>query len=126
MVAGLIAVAVANEMAIAHPHGHASAALSLLLFGGPVLFLVAQGWYLWVVPRVRPRVIIGGAALVPVGFAASAAPPYVALVLAGATLVTLAVLGGVAGPRGQNHGAFHDGRPPQSVQEHNAPKTRSE
>ena len=114
MVAGLIAVAVANEMAIAHPHGHPSAALSLLLFGGPVLFLVALGWYLWAVPRVRPRprVIIGGAALVPVGFAASAAPPYVALVLAGATLATLAVLGGVAGPRGQNRGAFHDGRPP--------------
>jgi low temperature requirement protein LtrA len=128
MVAGLIAVAVANEMAIAHPHGHASAALSLLLFGGPVLFVVAQGWYLWVVPHVRPRprVIIGGAALVAVGFVASAAPPYVALVLAGATLVTLAVLGGVAGPRGQNHGAFHDGRPPQSVQEHDTPKTRSE
>jgi low temperature requirement protein LtrA len=77
MVAGLIAVAVANEMAIAHLHGHASAALSLLLFGGPVLFLLALGPYLWVVPRVWPRlrVIIGSAALVPVGFAASIAPP---------------------------------------------------
>lgn len=52
MVAGLIALAVANEMAIAHPHGHASAALSLLLFGGPVFFLLTLGWYLWVVPRV--------------------------------------------------------------------------
>jgi low temperature requirement protein LtrA len=102
MVAGLIALAVANEMAIVHPHGHASAALSLLLFGGPVLFLLALGWYLWVVPRVWPRlrVIIGSAALVPVGFAASIAPPNLALILAGATLVTLAILGGNGAPRG--------------------------
>ena len=34
-VAGLIAVAVANELAIAHPHGQTSVALSLVLFGGP-------------------------------------------------------------------------------------------
>lgn len=43
MVAGLIAVAAANELVIAHPQGHGSVALSLLLFGGPVLFLIAQG-----------------------------------------------------------------------------------
>jgi low temperature requirement protein LtrA len=34
-VAGLIAVAVANELVIAHPHGQTSVTLSLLLFGGP-------------------------------------------------------------------------------------------
>src|SRR5207249_535684 len=45
MVAGLIVVAVANEQVIAHPRGHASTALSLL-YGGPILYLVAQGWYL--------------------------------------------------------------------------------
>ena len=59
-------MAVANEMVIAHPQGHdgrASAALSLLLFGGPVLFLAA-----W------------------------AMPPYVALILVGASLTILAIL----------------------------------
>jgi low temperature requirement protein LtrA len=93
MVAGLIAVAVANEQVIAHPHGRASAALSLLLYGAPILYLVAQGWYLWAVPRVSPRLrLIGSAALVLVGLATSTAPPYVALILVGATLWILAVL----------------------------------
>jgi low temperature requirement protein LtrA len=93
MVAGLIAVAVANEMVIAHPHGGASAALSLLLYGGPILYLVAQGWYLWAVPRVSPRQrLIGSAALVLVGLATLSAPPYVALIVVGATLWILAVL----------------------------------
>jgi low temperature requirement protein LtrA len=93
MVAGLIPVAVANEMVIAHPHGHTSAALSLLLCGGPILYLVAQGWYLWTVPKVRPRLrLVGSAALVLVGFAASTAPSYVALILVAASLTTLAIL----------------------------------
>ena len=94
MVAGLIPVAVANEMVIAHPHEHTSAALSLLLYGGPILFLVAQGWYLWaVVPRVRPRLrLVGSAALVLVGFVALAVPPYVALILVAASLTTMALL----------------------------------
>lgn len=93
MVAGLIAVAVANEMVIAHPHGHTSAALSLLLYGGPILFLVAQGWYSWLVLQVWPRLrLVGSAALVLVGFAALTTPPYVALILVGASLTTLAIL----------------------------------
>ena len=93
MVAGLIAVAVANEMVIAHPHGHASAALSLLLCGGPILFLVAQGWYSWLVLQVWSRLrLIGSAALVLVGIAALAAPSYVALILVAASLTILALL----------------------------------
>lgn len=93
MVAGLIAFAVANEMVIAHPHGHTSAALSLLLYGGLILFLVALGWHSWLVLRVWPRPhLVGSAALVPVGIVALAVPPYVALVLVGASLTTLALL----------------------------------
>jgi len=93
MVAGLIAVAAANEMVIAHPHGHASVALSLLLYGGPILYLAAQGWYLWAVPRVSPRLhLAGSAALVLVGLATLTAPPYLALGLAGASLTILAML----------------------------------
>jgi low temperature requirement protein LtrA len=53
MVAGLIAVAVANEEIIAHPHGDTSFSLSLLLGAGPILFLAAQGWYLWAVLNAR-------------------------------------------------------------------------
>ena len=42
MVAGLIVVAVANEIVIAHPQGVPSFVLSLLLGGGPMLFLAAK------------------------------------------------------------------------------------
>jgi low temperature requirement protein LtrA len=93
MVAGLIAVAAANEEVIAHPDGDASAALSLLLYGGPILYLVGQGWYFWAVLQVWPRLrLIGSAALVLVGFAAVSVPPYVALILAGASLTALAIV----------------------------------
>ncbi len=93
MVAGLIAVAVANREVIAHPYGHTSFGLTLLLAGGPILFLAAQGWYLWVVPNVRSRLhLIGGIALLLVGLATSTVPPYVALILIGVGLTTLAIL----------------------------------
>jgi low temperature requirement protein LtrA len=93
MVAGLIAVAVGNERVITHPHGHASAALSLLLCGGPILYLAAQGWYLWSAPGVFSHLrLIGSAVMVLVGLATLTAPPSVALLLVGATLWILAVL----------------------------------
>ncbi len=93
MVAGLIAVAVANEEVIAHPRGQTSFALSLLLCGGPILFLSAQGWYLWAVPSVRSQLhVIGGMVLLFVGLATLAVPPYVALLLVGASVLTIAVL----------------------------------
>ncbi len=93
MVAGLISVAVANREVIAHPHGHTSFALSLLLAGGPILFVAAQGWYLLAVPKVRSQLhMVGGIALLLVGLAAPAVPPYVALLLVGASVSTLAIL----------------------------------
>jgi low temperature requirement protein LtrA len=93
MVAGLIAVAVANEEVIAHPHGKTSFALSLLLGGGPILFLAAQGWYLWAVPKVRPRLhMTGVGVLLLVGLATRTVSPYAALLLVSASVSTLAVL----------------------------------
>ncbi len=93
MVAGLIAMAVANEAVIAHPHNPGSVALSLLLCGGPLLFLAGQGWYLSAVPNVRPRLhLIGGVALLLVGLATVAAPAVAALILVDAFLTTLAII----------------------------------
>jgi low temperature requirement protein LtrA len=93
MVAGLVAVAVANEEVIAHPREHDSTVLSVLLYGGPILFLLAKGWYFWYVLQVWPRLrLIGSAALVVAGFVTVTAPPYVALILVGATLAILALL----------------------------------
>ena len=58
--------------------------------GGPILFLTAQGWYLWAVPKVRSRLhVIGGGALLIIGLAVLA---YVALLLISAGVSTLAIL----------------------------------
>jgi low temperature requirement protein LtrA len=93
MVAGLIAIAVANEEVIAYPLARTSFALCLLLAGGPILFLAAQGWYLWVVPKVRSRLhLVGAVVLLLVGLATLATPPYVALLLVGASVSTIAIL----------------------------------
>jgi low temperature requirement protein LtrA len=93
MVAGLIAVAVANQEVIGHPQGQTSFALSLMLAGGPILFLAAQGLYLWAVPKVRSQLhLIGGIALLLVGLATLAVPPYVALFLVGVSVSTLAIV----------------------------------
>jgi low temperature requirement protein LtrA len=93
MVAGLIALAVANEEIILHPHEPIPLVLRVLLFGGPLLFLLAEGWYIWVVLRIQPRLrLIGSAGLVLLGLATVAAPPVVALSLVAASLAILAIL----------------------------------
>jgi low temperature requirement protein LtrA len=93
MVAGLIAVAVANREVIVRPQGQTSFGLSLLLAGGPILFLAAQGWYLWAVPKVRSKLhMVGGIALLFVGLTTLAVPPYIALFLVGASVSILAIL----------------------------------
>lgn len=92
-VAGLIALAVANEQVIARPGSPTSAAVCLLLFGGPVLFLAAQGWYLWAVPNAPPRAqVVGSAALVLMGCAALLVPATVALALAALGLTVLVLV----------------------------------
>ena len=53
VVAGLIALAVGNELVITHPHGQVTVTLSLLLFGGPLLYLLSQTYYLWAVIGTR-------------------------------------------------------------------------
>ena len=86
-------MAVAKREVIAHPQGQTSFSLSLLLAGGPILFLAAQGWYLWLVPKVRSQLhLIGGIALLLVSLVTLSVPPYVALLLVGASVSTLAIL----------------------------------
>jgi low temperature requirement protein LtrA len=93
IVAGLIAVAVANKEVIANPNNPTSLPLTLILAGGPILFLAAQGWYLWVVPKVRPQLsLIGGAVLLLVGLTALAVPAFAALILVSASLTMLMIL----------------------------------
>jgi len=93
MVAGLIAVAVANEASIAHPREHMSTGVRLLLTGGPMLYLLAQGWYYHVLLRVRPLLrLIGTTALGLLGIATLTVPTYIVLILFAASLSFHAVL----------------------------------
>lgn len=91
-VAGLIAVAVADERVIAHPAEHAGITTNLLLFGGPALYIGAQTWHgatlfddlLWSRLLALSALVIGCAVTTP-------APAYLAAVIAAAIVVALAV-----------------------------------
>ncbi len=67
MVAGLILASVGDEIAIAHPLESTDVFTNLMIFGGPALFVLAQGWYLWRVdgdlPASRPLAFVALALL---------------------------------------------------------------
>ena len=90
MVLALIAIAVGDELAIAHPGEDATLGFTLLTFGGPALFLIAQVLFLRAalgyVPRSRP------VALVALAILATATAPLALIVgIAAATAVLVAV-----------------------------------
>lgn len=90
VLAGLIALAVGSELAIADPKGHTGAVLPLLLFGGPALFLAANAWYFWTARRANyTERLIACLALCGAGIAALWLPPIASLVLLDAILAVL-------------------------------------
>ncbi|MEV8047255.1 low temperature requirement protein A [Streptomyces griseoluteus] len=94
VLAALVALAVGSELAIAHPTGHGSVTLALLLFGGPALYLATTGWFYYVTAQgAWTERFIATALLVVVGVAAIWLPPLASLALLDAILlVTAAVL----------------------------------
>jgi low temperature requirement protein LtrA len=91
MVVGIVAIAVGDELAIAHPHDPTSLAVTVLIFGGPAIFLMAQLAFMRTATGAfpRPRVVACGALLV---LALATAP----LSLLAAVIAATAVLVGVA------------------------------
>jgi low temperature requirement protein LtrA len=91
MAAGVITIAVADELVIQHPLGHTEAGSLAIILGGPALFLVGRATFEYAVfGRVsRPRVI-GALALLAAIPAMRLVPP-----LAVATAATV-ILAGVA------------------------------
>ncbi|MHC1681489.1 MAG: low temperature requirement protein A [Clostridiaceae bacterium] len=90
---GLIAVSVANQQIVLHPFDVPSPVLSFLLGGGPILFLVAQGWYLIKVPNVSPRLYVAcGVLLFIVSIGACFFPAWISLVIVGLIITLLALL----------------------------------
>lgn len=90
--AGLIAIAVGNELVIAHPEGEPSIQLGLLLYGGAILYLLFQSWYFQAVTGDSTRLrVIGCIALALIGLLSMTLPPYIALILLGVSLTILAI-----------------------------------
>src|SRR5918911_2835273 len=73
MIAGIIAVAAADEFIVAHPTDRGTAASVALTVGGTALFLVGHAFFKWAVfgmlPWSRAVAIAALAGLIPVGFA---------------------------------------------------------
>ena len=73
MIAGIIAVAAADELTVAHPGEPGTLASITLTLGGTALFVAGQAFFKWAVFRVLPfsRAVAVAAlmALIPVGFA---------------------------------------------------------
>ncbi len=106
MVAGIIGVAAADELTVAHPVEHGTAASVALILGGTALFVAGHAFFKWAVfgllPWSRLVAILALTALIPIGFAIPALALGVAVVLIVAALAvwdTLAYRGGVHFPR---------------------------
>jgi low temperature requirement protein LtrA len=92
MVAGIIAIAAADELTVAHPGEHATLASVALTLGGTALFVAGHGFFklavFGVLPFSRAVAIAALAALIPVGFAI---PTLALSSVAGLIVVGLAV-----------------------------------
>jgi low temperature requirement protein LtrA len=89
MVAGVIVIAVADELIITHPGGSADAALVAVAFGGPALFLAGHALYKWALFGV-----ISAARMVAIAVLVLLAPIALALTpLAVSILATVVVVG---------------------------------
>lgn len=98
--AGLIVLAVGYETAILEPGAPAGLTLSLLLFGGPLLYLSLQIWYLRALTgRLSHARLVGVLALLATGTVACLVPSVVALAVSSAVLGILAVWVAVAARR---------------------------
>jgi low temperature requirement protein LtrA len=98
IVLALIGIAVGDELAIAHPADDATLGFTILTFGGPALFLLAQvlflGEALGHVPRSRP---LGLAALAILALATAPLTMIAGIAAASAVLVAVVSADTVAG-----------------------------
>jgi low temperature requirement protein LtrA len=92
IVLALIAIAVADELAIAHPGDDATVGLTILAFGGPALFLLSQLLFhravFGYIPLSR---VLGLAALAILGVATAPLTMIVGIAASSAVLVAVAI-----------------------------------
>jgi low temperature requirement protein LtrA len=89
MIAGIIAVAAADELVVAHPGDPGTFASVTLLLGGTALFVAGHGLFMWAASGLvlwsRLVVVVALVVLAPVGFGV----PALALAVATALIVIL-------------------------------------
>ncbi|MGW8365297.1 low temperature requirement protein A [Streptomyces wedmorensis] len=91
--AGLVALAVGAELAISHPTGHGSAEVGILLFGGPVLYVITQAWWYYMSTRQAWGArLLACLACAVAGVAAVWLPPLVSVLVLDAILVALVLV----------------------------------
>jgi low temperature requirement protein LtrA len=105
MVLALIGIAVGDELAIAHPGDDATLSFTLLTFGGPALFLLAQVFFLRSalghVPRSRS---LGLVALAILAVATSPLTLIVGIAASSSVLVAVAIADTISAKRIQGNG----------------------
>ncbi|MFE0699648.1 low temperature requirement protein A [Streptomyces sp. NPDC058872] len=93
VLAALVALAVGSELVIAHPTGHGSSTLALLLFGGPALYLSTTAWFFGTTAGgAWKERLLAAAALAVTGVAAIWLPPLASLALLDVILITTVVI----------------------------------
>jgi low temperature requirement protein LtrA len=97
IVLALIGIAVGDEMAIAHPDDEATLGFTILTFGGPALFLLAQTLFLAEAVGSAPASrLLSLAALASLAFATASRALIVGIAAATAVLVAVAISDTVA------------------------------
>jgi low temperature requirement protein LtrA len=92
MVIGAVAIAVGDELAIAHPHDPTGADAAVLIFGGPAIFLLAQlGFMRRATGTVSRSRLVASAALVVLGVVTTSFSLLVAVIASSAVLVVVAI-----------------------------------
>ena len=92
IVLALIGIAVGDELAIAHPGDEATLGITILTFGGPALFLLAQAYFLAEALGSLPRSrVLGLAALATLAVATAPLTLIVGIAATTAVLVAVAI-----------------------------------
>jgi low temperature requirement protein LtrA len=97
VVIAVIAIAVGDELAIAHPGDDTTLGFSMLTFGGPALFLLGQAYFLrHALGRVPRSRLLGLAALALLAVATAPLALIVGIAASAAVLAAVAVADTVA------------------------------
>ena len=109
IVAGIVLMAVGDELVLAHPNGHISPQLVLTVLGGPLLFVIGNLLFKWLVTgRVPASHVVGALLLGALALTSGLLSPLWLALLATAALVGVGVWEGtVTTAIGNTAGGFN-------------------